>query len=140
MKYFLFIVLYLMTCPLWASPFIGDYELLSGPKTCPVGNIDFKNNRMMFGSSHVWMLGEKEQGEAKEVVEGGCTYLTKYEKSVTIIKISTLRSFCADAHENGQVIEILSLKKDLLTYDFSFVSGLLSKSHFYCEYKRSVAK
>ena len=123
-----------------ASSLIGDYNLTKGPKNCPEGFISLKNNRLMFGTRHVWILGDGAKGESKDVVDGGCTYLTNYEKSDTKIAINTTRSACPIKTENASINEELELKNNSLIYSFKSIGEDKSKSLFQCEYKKSVNK
>jgi hypothetical protein len=118
----------------------GEYNLTKGSKNCPEGFLSLKNNRLMFGSRHAWMLGDNNKGESKDVADGGCTYLTNYEKSDTKIAINTTRSACPIKAENASINEELELKNNFLIYSFSKTSEGNSKSHFKCEYKKSVNK
>ena len=139
----LFIILFsLITLSLSAqgNSFPGEYELSKGPKTCPEGILSFKNKRLMFGSRHAWILGDGDKGETRDVVEGGCTYLTNYEKSESKITIKTTRSSCPTKNENALIDEELELKNNSLTYSFKLNSDDKNKSHFQCEYKKSVIK
>jgi len=123
-----------------ANSLPGEYSLAKGPKNCPEGFLSLKNNRLMFGSRHAWILGEATKGESKDVVEGGCTYLTNYEKNDSKILIKTTRSACPTKSENAFINEELELKNNSLTYSFNSTGEDKSKSHFQCEYKKSVAK
>jgi hypothetical protein len=141
MKLFIiFFILITLSISVEASSFPGEYELSKGPKNCPEGFLALKNNQLIFGSRHSWILGESDKGETREVVEGGCTYLTNYEKSESKITIKTTRSSCPSKNENALIDEELELKNNSLIYSFKSNADEKNKSHFQCEYKKSVTK
>ena len=131
---------FLLSFPVNANTFTGEYSLIKGPKNCPDGEIHIKDNRLMFGTRHIWMIGEADKGESKETVEGGCGYLTSYEKNSSKILIKTIRSSCPNKSENAVVLEELQLANNNLTYSFKSDSDNKTTNSFKCEYKKSAAK
>jgi len=88
----------------------------------------------MFGSRHVWLLDDQI-----EKTEGGCTYMSKIKKRDNQIEFVTQRRSCPNKFENGDTVETLELKKDLLVYTFVNTANS-KKSEFTCNYKREGLK
>jgi hypothetical protein len=138
--FFMLINLFSLSCSVNANTFSGEYELVKGPKSCPAGELRWQENRLLFGTRHVWILGPSEKGESKEVVEGGCSYQTNYEKNNSKITIKTTRSSCPEKNENAVVLEELKNTNNILTYSFKSEGEKKIITQFECEYKKSVEK
>lgn len=118
----------------------GDYQLIKGPTLCPIGSISLrsdikdKTRTLLFGSQLSWVLNLEDKSVVKEVVEGGCTYTTAYEKTENNFKVKTTRSTCPKAPENGVITEMMELKSDKLNYQYEFASEQNKKTTYNCFY------
>lgn len=118
----------------------GDYQLIKGPTLCPIGSISLrpdlkdKTRTLLFGSQLSWVLNLEDKSVVKEVVEGGCTYTTAYEKTDNAFKVKTTRSSCPKIPENGVITELMELKNDKLNYQYEFVSQQNKKTTYNCFY------
>lgn len=119
---------------------VGDYQLIKGPTLCPIGSISLrtdvkgKSRTLLFGSQLSWVLNLEDKSVVKEVVEGGCTYTTTYEKSENAFSAKTTRSMCPKITENGVIKESMVLKIDKLQYQYEFISESNKKTNYNCTY------
>ena len=117
-----------------------DYQLISGPKNCPIGSIsiktDNKERTLLFGSQLAWVLNLEDKSSIKEVVEGGCTYILNYEKTPLSFVAQTQRSGCPVITENGVISESIELKQDKLHYQYEFNSTAGKKIIYKCTYNK----
>jgi hypothetical protein len=120
----------------------GDYVLIAGPKSCPIGSISMKvsgkERNLLFGNQLSWTLNLEDKSEFKEVVEEGCTYVTTYEKTVDTFKAKTVRSACPNVSENAVINEEIEFKNSKLNYQFDQVSGDHKKTTYKCTYNRRI--
>lgn len=118
----------------------GDYQLIKGPTICPIGTISLRSDQkdktrtLLFGSQLSWVLNLENKSIVKEVVEGGCTYTTAYEKTENAFKVKTTRSTCPKISENGVITEMMEVKNDKLNYQYEFVSEQNKKTTYNCFY------
>ena len=140
MKRFLFplAVSVLFLCGTVHAGLEGDYELLSGPGNCPVGSLQtlaIKDNPgrvILFGARHSWALAMADASGSTEVVPGGCTYASTYEKTENRFVNRTTRSKCPSKSEEGVVTEKMTLRDKTLVYEFAF-----RKMNFKCRYRKN---
>ncbi len=137
---FFILLLFFIATSLQAKMIEGDYDLNKGPKECPIGSLMAINNRIIFGTRHVWIISQKENEDHKEVVEGGCTYITRFKNSATSIVIKTMRSSCPHSNENASISEELQFKNNQLIYMFDSEDDHNKKISFSCEYKKNIIK
>lgn len=122
----------------------GDYQLFKGPTLCPIGSITLrpdvkdKTRTLLFGSQLSWVLNLADKSLVKEVVEGGCTYTTNYEKTENSFSSKTQRSTCPKNSENGVITEMMELKNNKLTYRYEFVSEANKKTTYNCFYNKRI--
>lgn len=120
----------------------GDYQLISGPKLCPIGSISLKANPkekdrlLIFGSSLAWDLTSGDKATTKEVVEGGCSYTTTYEKTADKFSVKTERSRCPNNEENGVITELVEAQAQKMNYQYEFISSTNKKTSYKCTYNR----
>jgi hypothetical protein len=120
----------------------GDYQLIKGPTLCPIGSISLrtdvkeKSRTFLFGSQLSWVLNLDDKSVVKEVVEGGCTYTTDYEKKENSFIAKTTRSSCPKLPENGVITEMMKFSNDKLQYQYEFVSNTNKKTNYSCSYKK----
>jgi hypothetical protein len=120
----------------------GDYQLLTGPKHCPTGTLGLKlnikeaNRILVFGSQHAWNLNLEDKATIKEKVEGGCTYISTYEKRSNFFQIKTQRTACPNMTENGVISETLESKNEKIYYSYKFLSDNAKKNSYQCTYSK----
>ncbi len=138
-----FLLLNLFVVQIAEAKLEGDYDLLSGsPEDCPSGVLQTKvtdkktgERVLLFGSRHTWTMDAKDKSEVKEDVEGGCHYISSYEKSDKKFTSKTTRSHCPSEKENGVIDEELSLAEGKLAYTFSS-----NTKKFKCIYSQVLSK
>ena len=122
----------------------GYYQLFKGPTLCPIGTISLrsdvkdKTRTLLFGSQLSWILNMEDKSVVKEVVEGGCTYTTTYEKTENSFTSKTKRSSCPKKTENGDINEMMELKNNKLTYQYEFISEASKKTTYNCFYNKRI--
>lgn len=134
--------LYLLSLSVAHAALEGDYVLIAGPKSCPIGSISMKvsgkERNLLFGNQLSWTLNLEDKSEYKEVVEGGCTYVTTYQKTVDAFKAKTVRSACPSVSENAVTHEEMEFKDSKLNYQFDQVTGDHKKTTYKCTYNRRI--
>lgn len=113
-----------------------DLALVKGPKNkCSSESIRFlaKKNVLILGNSQSFSF-EEASGELSEPAEKGqCHYKEKSKITNREIEVSTTRTNCPKASENGELVEHIRLisekNRDLLIYQNRF-----NKKSFECQY------
>lgn len=142
MKTFSIISFYFLFLTSAQASLEASYQLIKGPTLCPIGTISLrtdlkdKTRTLLFGSQLSWVLKLEDKSVVKEVVEGGCTYTTNYEKTENAFKAETIRSSCPKITENGVITEGMEFKNDKLNYQYEFVSSDNKKTTYNCTYNK----